>query len=289
MKKLSMALLFVIVLTGTALAQPTQDWEEVFCMADPQGDAFGPGDYSYPEHSSFPPELADMLDLVEFRVANSESATRFEFTFVQPPDLVQPWGGAGYNFHRIDLYIAPGGDGRTETFRPGAQVEFAMPWQVNLRIRDWNGAYLIHWEDNPDDTSAGIWQENEGFEVFVQDNTIVVEVDHQHLGPATSQWRYYVLVGLQDAYGPDQYRKVCEERGPWAGGGGSETEFNPNVYDILADTVQAQGQQLDWDAGRLAKLQPVPAGRTGLYRIITIAGIILVAAGVAVFIWAFRK
>lgn len=289
-KRIVLALLVLMLLGGAAFAQP-EEAGEVLSESDPQGDSFGPGKYTYPGDQSFPQELPDMLDLVEFRVVNKDKTTRFEFQFAQPPNLAQPWGGAGYNFHRIDLYIASGGKGSQATFRPGAQVQFKEPWQINLRIRDWQGAYLLHWEDDPEDPQAGIWQgETEDFAVFVQGNTIVAEIGHSILEPATSSWRYYVLIGLQDAYGLDHYRKIAAEEGPWTGGGGSETEFSPNVYDILAADANAQKKQLDWEPGKLARLEPVGrSAGSSFARKLAIGAVVLVAAGVAALIWLFKK
>lgn len=289
-KRIVVGAFIALLLGGLALAQPL-DTEPIFTQVDPRGDSFGPGNYTYPEDPSFPQELPEMLDLVEFRVINTESATRFEFQFAQPPNSAQPWGGAGYNFHRLDLYIVSGSRGSKTTFRPGAQVLFKEPWQVNLRIRDWQGAYLLHWEDDPDDEQAGIWQgETEGIEVFVQGNAIVAEVGHDLLPPAEANWRYYVLVGLQDAYGPDYYRKVASEGGPWTGGGGSETEFSPNVYDILAGGTSEQKGQLAWEPGRLAKLEAVGKGGGGSFlRYLLIVAVVLMAAGGAAFFWLFKK
>lgn len=292
LKKVSLLLIILALVCGVALAQGEVSPGEVFSMTDPAGDSHGPGGYTYPQHMSFPQELPDMADLIGFNVSNTATATRFEFEFVQPPDLEQPWGGAGFNFHRIDLYIATGNKGSTQTFRSGAQVRFRQPWQVNLRIRDWKGAYLIHWEDHdPEDPQAGLWQDGvDGFEVFVEGSKIVAQVSHDLLGPADSRWNYYVLVGLQDAYGPDQYREVTEEGGPWSGGGGSESEFNPNVYDILAPTADDQYDQLGWEVGKLAELRPVgPKAGINVLRIAGIVAIILLAGGAAVLIWLYRK
>lgn len=287
LKKASLLLIVLALIIGVAQAQ-----SEVFFMEDPPGDSHGLGDYTYPQHSSFPEDLPEMLDLTGFRVANTADATKFEFSFRQPPDLHQPWGGAGYNFHRIDLYIVSGDKGSTETFRPGAQVSFRQPWQINLRIRDWKGSYLIHWEDDPDDPHAGLWQEqSEGFNVTVEGNTIVAEISHDILDPAAPHWRYYVLVGLQDAYGPDHYREISDEAGPWTGGGGSKSEFNPNVYDILADTAGNQEKQLKWDVGKTAVLQSVgpTTGNAKLFRTVIIAAIILIAVGFGVFMLILKR
>lgn len=290
-KKVSLLLLVAALLFGVAMAQPVPG--EVFTMADPQGDAYGPGGYTYPQHQSFPQELPQMLDITEFRVLNTQDSVRFEFQFAQAPDFHQPWGGEGYNYHRIDLYISTGNEGSTETFRPGARIKFKQPWQINLRIRDWKGAYLIHWEDhNPDDPQAGLWQDqSDQFDVFVEGNSIVAEIGHNLISPAASHWNYYVLVGLQDAYGPDQYREITEEAGPWTGGGGCESEFNPNIYDILAATVDGQQDQLSWDVGKLSVLEPVGPTTRGskIFRIVTMVGIVLVAAGAAVLIWVYTK
>lgn len=289
-KKVALVLLAFILLGGVAFAQP-EETGLIFSLSDPLGDSFGPGNYTYPEDQSFPQELPDMLDLVEFRAINKDETTRFEFHFAQPPNFAQPWGGEGYNFHRIDLYIASGGKGSKTTFAPGAQVQFKELWQINLRIRDWQGAYLRHWQDDPSDPQAGIWQGDTGeFQVFVEGRAIVAELGRNILEPAAADWKYYVLIGLQDAYGLDHYRKVTAEGGPWTGGGGSETEFSPNVYDILTADAAEQGRQLDWSPGRLAKLDPVGnRSDNPVMRALLVAAVVMVAAGVAALIWLYRK
>ena len=230
------------------------------------------------------------MDLVGFIVSNGPNTTRFEFAFAQPPNLHQPWGGEGFNFHRIDLYVVMGGKGSTDTFRPGAQVEFKRPWQVNLRIRDWKGAYLIHWQDDdPQDPQAGIWQGDvEGFDVYV-------EVIPSSQNSATICWGRQLPVEILRPGGPAGRLRsrpapeITKDGGPWTGGG-CDSELDPNLYDILAATDSSQQAQLQWKAGQLARLQPVgPGSGAGLVKIIIIAGVALVALGVAVFIWIFRR
>lgn len=234
-----------------------------------------------------------MLDLTAFNVFNlGDEAVRFEFHFAQRPDLHQPWGGAGFNFHRLDLYIVKDGEGRTTTFRPGAQVEFSQPWQLNLRLRDWRGAFLIDAQHDPDDSQAGIWQDQvQGFDVFVEGNAIVVEISQTLIGAAAPQWKYYVLVGLQDPYGPDQYREINQLPGPWTGGGGCDSEFNPNLYDILVKSEGAQKDQLAWDVGHYAVLDPVGPESTSarVWGIIKIIGVVLMAAGLASLVWILLR
>lgn len=89
---------------------------------------------------------------------------------------------------------------------------------------------------------------------------------------------------------PIRTREITEEGGPWTGGGGTEAQFNPNLYDILA-AGDSQSSQLKWDVGKLAQLQPVGPGTvgSGFYKIFIIAAVILVAAGAAVIIWMYRK
>ncbi len=288
-KKLIFACVIIALLAWWPTVAADQEWEEVFTMWDPQDDADGPGGYFMPSDQSFPRELPQMLDLTGFRVFNTPDAVRFEFHFAEPPDLHQPWDGKGFNFHRIDLYIVTGGQGSTETFRPGASVEFAVPWQYCLRLRDWEGTYLLHWQrHDPQDPRAGLWQNQvQGFDVFVQGNMIVAEINHTLLGTANSSWQYYVLVGLQDPHGPDHYREVTRDGGAWTGGGGCDSEFNPNLYDILAETAQEQYKQLDWDVGQLAVLNPVGPEANGnmVWSILRGVGVAALAAAAAIIVW----
>ena len=288
-KKLLFVSLIISLLIWWPAVSADQEWEEIFTMWDAPEDADGPGGYTMPTDQSFPRELPQMLDLTGFRVFNTPDSVRFEFHFAEAPDLHQPWEGEGFNFHRIDLYIVTGGRGSTETFRPGARVEFDVPWQYCLRLRDWEGSYLLHWQrHDPDDPRAGLWQNQvQGFEVFVDGNMVVVEINQTLLGEAKKNWKYYVLVGLQDPHGPDHYREVTSQGGAWTGGGGCDSHFNPNVYDVLAETAQEQYRQLKWDVGQLAVLIPVGPGGNGniLWSVLRIAGVAALAAAAAIVLW----
>ncbi|SES84128.1 glucodextranase DOMON-like domain-containing protein [Anaerobranca gottschalkii] len=283
MKKFSvlLAILMVLLLAVSASAQ-----EVIFEMADPIGDAKGDGNYTHPTSGDFGDRVAEMLDLTNFRVTDLGNKVEFRLSFALEPNYVNPWGGGGLNFHRIDIYLVTGEEGgKTETFRDGAFVKFAEPWNKLIKVLDWDRSRIFTTSDDPADGDAGIGVSDD-FTVKVEGKDIVITVAKSIIGEIDQSTKYYVLVGHQCEFGDDNYRAVAEVAGEWQGGGGDDTNFNPNVYDMLAETADEQYRQLgSWEIGKLAVIKPVggkSAGAAGSTTtiIVVVVALVVIAGGV---------
>lgn len=204
----------------------------IFAMDDPDGDDYGPGGYLYPKHSAFAPHKG-LFDLLRFRVLDAPQSVLFEFMFAA---MSNPWGAPEGFFHqRMDVYIdAVPAKGETEPVRPGPGVHFAPEygWEYRLRIAPFHGS---RWFTNleaggPDGLAKGVIAQ-----VQPDGKTVRVSVSKKLVPAPEPTWKYYVLVGAHDAFGPDGYRAVDSEGGDWVFGGARvEVAAAPRVIDLLA-------------------------------------------------------
>ena len=230
------------------VARPAAGERLIFDLTDPAGDDRGPGTYRYPADPSF---LPGTFDLRRFRVSADAETVHFRCTFGAVPN---PWGAPeGFGYQRIDIYLVTGdGKGRTTPARAGANVRFAprYRWDRLVRCAPWRGSRL----ERPGAEAVSVKAEREG------DDTIHLAVPKRALGEPNRRWRYYVLVGGYDAFGPDEYRPVTAAGGRWVFGGGEDGNQDPNVVDLLAPrfTLRPQSRQLrPPDKGGLPVLYPV--------------------------------
>ncbi len=259
----------------------------VFSMTDPVGDDGGPGDYIYPQHPSFEPHRS-LLDLLAFRVINKGEVAWYELDFGL---ITNPWQAPEGFFHqRVDIYIDSRDKwGRVLPANPGANVTFApeYPWDIWIRIAPWGGtkAYFLEKDDK--------LIERRGVEVgVVGDRTIRVIVPAAVLPLPKSTWRYYVLVGGYDGFGPDGYRVVTARGGDWVFGGGTDGNLDSNVIDLLAPRSGKHDQEAQlaysFEAKQGAILYPVGNVHESNANLLIGGGLVALLGGAGVF-WGLRR
>jgi len=226
--------------------------EEVFSVQDPPGDDFGPGTYVYPLNPVFSPE--GIFDLVRYAIYDAGDAWQLAFDFTVLPN---PWNGPqGFSHPLVLLFLDLTEGGRTDLHKEAeaAQVAFAPehPWDVFIRIAGWP-AYGRHlW------TASGEAPYLVSVAADPKRARVIVTVPKE-LVPKIAGW-HYVLVASQDGYGKNYVRAIGKAPGEWTGGGCPDPLWAPQVYDLLAPTVEDQTAQLsDYDmaARCYATLTPV--------------------------------
>ncbi|WP_350344181.1 glucodextranase DOMON-like domain-containing protein [Proteinivorax tanatarense] len=278
------SLLFILL--GLIIFSPmsaSADGKVIFEMEDPVGDSHGTGAFTHPTAEVYGDRVQEQLDLTYFKVIDQKDNVQFRLEFALEPDAVNPWEGEGFNFHRIDIYLVtePGVTGATETFRRGANVEFEVPWNKLIKIKDFNKSKVYDVREDPDDLDAG-----RQIEVFVDGKEIVANVPKNYIGEIDKSSMFYVLVGHYSSLDSDGFLQIKEEAGKWHGGGGDpEGKYNPNVYDILAESKEEQYAQLQWEEESVAVLKPVGGKQRGSFmkNILIVAGIVIIA-GVALLV-----
>lgn len=232
----------------------------VFEMDDPPDDDYGPGTYTYPTNQLFEP-FRSLFDLQQFSVSYDAVNVFFDLTFAE---VRNPLGAPeGFGHVLVDIYISTVTDaGKTTTFREGANVQFAKsyPWQYFLRVGPWHMTSLYKHTDEL--SSLGI-REGVNAIALPDERTVRVTVKRDLLGIPTEDWKYYVLIGSQDGYGPDEYRLVKQSATQWDFGGAKDLDWSPRVIDMLAHNEGRYTQEkmlgsFDVDTQSLATIYPVP-------------------------------
>jgi len=234
-----------------------EDVRWFFSMEDKSGDDYGPGIYKYPTDASFAP-YKDILDLRKYMVGESADEVVFKLVFGK---LTNPWNAPlGFSMPIINIYLAtdPKLPNSTKTLFSGANVEFdkAYPWNYFLKIAGFPdyGQHLF----TPDGKKWNV-------KVFADasESAVVIRVPKSIIGePKGKKWAHYVIVGSQDGYGPDNFRKVTPEPSQWTLGGNDLGDIAPRVIDMLDPAYTGEDQRdmlssVDPEVNQLARIKPV--------------------------------
>ncbi len=257
--KIFIALFVILIIASVLYYQAERRFNSekiIFSMNDPKGDDYGPGTFKYPWAAIFDPKK-EHLDLVKFRMSEVGNKYCFDMVF---PRVTNPWGAPeGFSHPITEIYLADGTlSGRSEPLRKGSNVLFnhERPWQYMVKVVSFNGTAVY---------SAGDHEEAEGkregitTRLMSDKKTIRASIPKALLPGDPGRWYFYVIVGSQDGSGPDNFRIVNASPTQWNFGGGTDTDFDPNVIDLLA----AKGEQERvlssyWvDSRSLAVISPV--------------------------------
>lgn len=226
----------------------------VFQMQDPAYDDTGDGDYSYPLASKYRPGI---FDLTGFVVREGQGRVYFELKY----RTLTEWGrnsewGFGGTFSSIAIDRGRQGRGR---FGPAAQATLSGKADCSIDVSDCG---VVVWADG---RIVGLLKRNPYGKKLGDPETgiIVFSIPANWIGEPTKKWRYAVAVGGRDD-GSKHFRdiaggflKVGKAASDSTGGGGTDTKFNPNIYDILLPPAYDQTRILgDYDpaTGKLVTL-----------------------------------
>jgi carbohydrate-binding DOMON domain-containing protein len=218
----------LLLVAGAAFAQSGVSFK------DPVGDDNGPGTYTYPTDGVY---KRGSFDMTGFDVKVSGKKVEFNVSFNAA--LEDPWRmGGGFSVQMVFIAINTG-KGAFKDSPAGTNVTFAddngwdrmiilspqSPGKVRSEIEAKvpaaeKGSYLV-----PTRVKGG-------------GHTISGTVDLEELGGGDpSTWGYQVLIQSNEGY-PDKTdlltRKVNEYEGQHRFGGGTDSDCDPHVMDILA-------------------------------------------------------
>lgn len=264
MRRITTLLLLVLLVLAAgsqpAVAVSQAPRQLLFEMEDPRGDDRGPGTYVYPQGPVFDPRHG-LYDLTSFRVEVDETSYYFYFTFAEK--LTNPWGAPeGFSHQRIALYIdSLPNQGRSETWREGAYVDFdpRHGWEYFVDVTGWHKGAVYTWNQRKSEPGR-----RQGLQVRrgADGKTVEAVVPREALDEHPETWSYYVIIGSQDPIGPDGWRPVLARATEWQFGGGTDTNLDPNVLDLLAPATGELSQSSQLSAysieqQRLAVIAPV--------------------------------
>ena len=227
----------------------------VFQMEDPAYDDTGDGDYSYPLAPKYIPGIFDLTGLV---VREGQDRIYFDLKYRK----LAEWGrssewGFGGTFSSIAIERRGQASGR---FGPYAQATVSGKVDCSIDVSDCG---VVVWSDS---RIVGLLKRNPYGKKLGDPETGIISfsIPAEWVGEPAKAWRYAVAVGGREGEGmhfrdiAGGFLNVGIAASDSTGGGGSDTKFNPNIYDILLPASYDQAKILgDYDV-TTGKLVSIP-------------------------------
>jgi carbohydrate-binding DOMON domain-containing protein len=213
---------------------------------DPAGDDKGPGKYTYPTDAVY---KAGSFDLTEFKF--TVKGDKADVAVTVNSSLEDPWGmKVGFAVQMIFIFIQTDETaGRTTKGLPGLNIQFGPD-------DGWNRCIIL--SPQP---SARVRGEVEIKAAALQKmivipnqvrgsgRTLSATVNKKDLGPGDpAKWGYQVVMQSNEGF-PDKTdlltRKVNEYEGQHRFGGGTDSDCDPHVMDILAGHGTGDKSEMD--------------------------------------------
>lgn len=211
--------------------------EVFFFQTDPVEDDYGPGTYTYPKNIAFEP-YKGLFDLLEFRVWREKEQTIYlDLKFAK---LTNPWAAPeGFIHPLIHIYIDSRSGGQLVPATPGPDVRFKpeYAWDMCVIGAGWGNSRFISFDEADERIVQPLAAR------VIGGHTVRIEVPVTLLGLPNRRWRYYVLVGSYDGFGPGLFRDVRSREGEWVFGGGLDSRGEPRIIDLLAPKRGAHSQE----------------------------------------------
>lgn len=233
-KEVVMRVLRLAAATTVAMAATAAAAQEVV-FKDPIGDDDGPGKYIYPTDAVY---KKGSFDLTQLRVSQKGDKLTFEISVNS--DLEDPWGmpaPASFSVQMAFVHVKTGAGGIAKGV-PGTNVAFAPG-------EEWNKVVILS-PQPAGRVRAEVKQKAADIKdaIVVPDEvrgagrTISATVDKKAVGEGDiTKWGYQVLMQSNEGF-PDKTdlltRKVNEFEGQHRFGGGTDTDCDPHVIDVLA-------------------------------------------------------
>ena len=219
-----------------------EQWVTLLDIDDVTGDENGDGDYTYPLASDFEPG-AGLWDVTHLKVSQSAWNARFEIEMSEMTDI---WTLAnGFSHQIIQIYVDRGETtyGRTEMLEgANAEIHPDWAWEVAISATGEPGAVKA-----VDASSGGT--SAKGIEVSADSTTNIIQitVSKSVIGNDIPNYRFVIVVGSQDGFGPGKWRDVDATAKTWRLGGGADPasddgiDYDPNIVEIILDAAHSNG------------------------------------------------
>ncbi len=208
-----------------------------FEAEDPEGDDYGPGSYIYPRNLAFKP-YEGLFDLLNFCVSGNDD---FIFFNIKIKSITNPWSAPeGFIHPVIHIYIDKAEGGKTKPLNEALGVEFSpkYAWEYCLEGIGWESSMLTFVNSQGELESIRI-----AAHFIPEEHLIRLTVPIEVMGKPQRKWKYYVLIGSYDGFGPGFLREVRMEPGDWFFGGGCGDGAEPRVIDLLAPSGGKYSQE----------------------------------------------
>ncbi|MDP7312080.1 MAG: glucodextranase DOMON-like domain-containing protein [Candidatus Thalassarchaeaceae archaeon] len=213
-----------------------EEWVTLLDFDDPLGDENGDGTYVYPLASDFAPG-SGLFDVTNLKISQSSWNARFELTFAEMTDY---WGlRNGFSHQIVQIYVDQGDNlwGETDTLE-GANVVIHddWAWEVAISATGEPGAVKSVNAQTGETSAKGIEVSGD-----IATKTVSITVSKTVIGYDVPNYRFVIIAGSQDGFGPGKWREVDAEAKTWRLGGGDDPnpsdgiDYDPNVLDIVME------------------------------------------------------
>ena len=213
-----------------------EDWVTLLDIDDDTGDENGAGAYTYPLAADFDPGVG-LWDITHLKVSQSAWNARFEVTMAEMTDF---WSlSNGFSHQIIQIYVDKGDHmwGETDMLEgANAVIDPGWAWEVAISATGEPGAVKAVQAQTGETSAKGIEVHGD-----VATNVISITVSKSVIGDDVPSYRFVIVVGSQDGFGPGKWRDVDAVAKTWRLGGGADpnpdtgVDYDPNVLDIVLE------------------------------------------------------
>ena len=222
-----------------------EQWVTLLEMNDTVGDETGDGDYTYPLASDFTPG-AGLFDVTNLKISQSSWNARFELTFAEMTDY---WGLTnGFSHQIVQIYVDQGNTtyGNTEMLEgANALIDEDWAWEVAISATGEPGAVKAVQAESGETSAKGIEVDGNS-----DTKTVSITVSKSVIGNDVQNYRFIIVAGSQDGFGPGKWRDVDADAKTWRLGGGADPnevdgiDYDPNIVDIVLEDENEQSTML---------------------------------------------
>ncbi|MHA1584004.1 MAG: glucodextranase DOMON-like domain-containing protein [Promethearchaeota archaeon] len=202
--------------------------EQVYYQTDPSGDEYG----IYPMSDAFKDANGNVVDglfdILSLNVSSNPFTTTFTFKMRNTTD---PGWGASYWSHLIFAVLINNGseigshEGIGKTYITTKGV-----WQYGVQVDGWTAKYFTPDTITEPEIQTSITHD-EKLNFTTQEYSFSFSVPATLFGSSANEnWTYYAMIGSGDMNEFRDHKVVAED---WRFGGGSDSDNDPNVCDIM--------------------------------------------------------
>ena len=237
-------------------------------VADPVGDDYGPGTYTYPTDAVF---AAGSYDLEQFTVGTEGDQLVIDLDVVAP--IQNPWGSPrNLSIQTFDIYIDtdPGTDNGQRRLIEGrnAAVAEGTGWEFGITIEGWEPAIYVAGAEGTVEETRPTFE----VAVFGDEGRVVARIPLATFGPGDpATWAYGAVVLSQEGFPSSGVRRVrdVEPSAQQFRLGGAPADANHTRIIDVATPTEGQQEQLLSDYPGASSLDGLSANDFGLIPLFT--------------------
>ena len=211
-----------------------EEWITLLDIDDATGDDDRGGTLDVPQATDFAAD-GSLWDIEHLKVSQSSWNARFE---LKVDDITNIWGMSnGFSHQIVQIYVDRGNTsyGMTEMLE-GANALIAddWAWEVAISATGEPGAVKAMMAESGEIVARGI-----EVSADASSDIITITVNKDVIGSDVASYRYIIVLGSQDGFGPGKWRDVDTEAKIWRLGGGSDPaaddgiDYDPNIIDMI--------------------------------------------------------